>query len=66
MCFHFCLTSFVCHNMLSVVAFCLFLYFLNSFLMIFRFPEKEIAGVKPQWIQGIRRGDRVGEENFIF
>ena len=35
-CFHLCLTSFVCHNMLSVVAFCLFLNFLNAFLIIFR------------------------------
>ena len=39
MCFHLCLTSFVWHNMFS--AFCLFLNFLNLFLIIFTsFPEK--------------------------
>ena len=24
------------------------------------------AGVQPRWIQGIRRGDRVGEEKLIY
>ena len=27
---------------------------------------KEYARVQPQWIQGIRRGDGVGEERFIY
>ena len=58
-CFHLCLTSLVCHSVISVVAFCLFLNFLNSFLIIFRsFPEKEmspffITFIKNIWIHFI-------------
>ena len=39
--FSLCLTYFVWHSKFSVIAFCLFLNFLNLFLLIFRsFPEK--------------------------
>ena len=52
MCFHLCLTSFVWHNMFS--AFCLFLNFLNLFLIIFRsFPEKEMSPVFITFIRNI-------------
>ena len=52
MCFHLCLTSFVWHNMFS--AFCLFLNFLNLFLIIFRsFPEKEMSPVFVTFIRNI-------------
>ena len=43
---HLCQTSFVWHNRFSVVALCLFLNFLNLFLITIRaFPEKEMSPI---------------------
>ena len=36
-----------------------------SSLITLIFP-REIAGVLPRWIQGIQRGDGVGEEKLIY